>query len=79
MNHLNGMTRENYKDGLCAYCTVPGTTSNQRAQINKFQHFCKHYNIKCVNPSMDTILTYIEYLAQSFKSPSSVKNYLSGI
>ena len=41
--------------------------------------FCKTYNVPTLLPTPEDICLYVEFLAQRFKSPQSVKNYLSVI
>ena len=38
-----------------------------------------HHGLADINPSTDTICMYAEFLARRFKSPKSVKNYISGV
>ena len=57
----------------------PGTVSNQQTQIRAFIQFCKNYGLSDLQPSVDTLTLYIEFLARKFKSPKSVRNYLSAV
>ena len=41
--------------------------------------FCERYQKNPVNPDLDTILAYLEYLARRLASPKSVTNYWSGV
>ncbi len=41
--------------------------------------FCQKYNRKPLNPSTDTLLCYLEHLAEKMKSPKTVSNYTSAI
>ncbi len=57
----------------------PGTKSNHQVQIHKFLTFCNKFNFQHVQPTIRTVILYIEFLAQTFVSPNSVKNYVSAI
>ena len=57
----------------------PGTRANHRCQVASFINFCTNHNLQFLNPSVDTLCVYTEYLAQKFSSPTSVKNYLSAV
>ena len=57
----------------------PGTLSNHQTQIRTYLRFCIRYGLKDLEPTAHTLALYIEHLAQKFKSPQSVKNYLSAV
>ena len=57
----------------------PGTTANQRSQIERYLTFCFTYNVNHLSPSVNTVLVYIKHLAQSLSLHKSVMNYLSAI
>ena len=57
----------------------PGTLNNHRCYFETYIHFCMHHGLADINPSTDTICMYAEFLARRFKSPKSVKNYISGV
>ena len=57
----------------------PGTTRNHTQQFKLYLSFCLHFHLQDINPTADTICWYIEFLARSFQSPKSIKNYISGI
>jgi hypothetical protein len=57
----------------------PGTLLNHRAQIKSYYVFCERYNFTPVNPTTRQLCLYIEFLAQRFSSPQSIRNYLSAI
>ena len=57
----------------------PGTTANQHSQIKRHLTFCFTYNVTHLSPSVNTVLAYMEHLAQSLSSHISVMNYLSAI
>ena len=57
----------------------PGTRENQRSQMVLFISFCTYFTLEYVNPSEKTLCLYAEFLARSFKSPRTIRNYISGI
>lgn len=57
----------------------PGTMKNQWLHIKMFVAFCLHFGLAYIQPTVNTICLYIEFLAQSLKSPASVRNYVAGI
>jgi hypothetical protein len=57
----------------------PGTTANHISQFRMYISFCIQFKLRDVNPSVDVICLFVEYLAQRFRSPQSVRNYVSGV
>ena len=57
----------------------PGTVGAHRRALSTFVAFSAHFNIDYTCPGVNHILAYIEYLAQHFKSPQSVKNSISSL
>lgn len=57
----------------------PGTLKNHLVQIRSFLSFCVFYSMDYIRPGVNTLCLYIEFLAQSLKSPATVINYVSGI
>jgi len=57
----------------------PGTQANQQSQMKLYISFCLHYNLEILQPSSQNVCAYIEFLTRSFKSPDSIRNYVSGI
>ncbi len=47
--------------------------------IKIYLEFCQKYGLTALNPSVFTIMCYIEYLANRLKSPKSVANYWSAV
>ncbi len=41
--------------------------------------FCLHYRLHDLEPTVETMWLYVEFLAESFKSAESIKNYVSGV
>jgi len=56
-----------------------GTTANHNAQFTLYFQFCLMHKLQDIDPSVDTLLLYTEYLAQRFQSHKSVHNYISGV
>ena len=57
----------------------PGTVGAHRCALSTFVAFLAHFNIHSTCPGVNHILAFIEYLAQHFKSPQSVKNSISSL
>ncbi len=57
----------------------PGTNKNHICQFKKYIGFCKKFNLRFLEPSIQTICLYIEQLAQNFSSRKSLGNYVSAI
>ena len=55
-----------------------GTTLNHRRQAAAYVAFCLKADKEPLHPDLSSILHYIQLLGNSFKSLTSVKNYLSG-
>ena len=56
-----------------------GTLKNHRANINKFQRFCKYFKQQSAPPTTDTLVLYLEWLAQKSGTIGTVVNSLSSI
>jgi hypothetical protein len=57
----------------------PGTQANHNTQFSTYITFCIYYGLQDINPSPSTICAYTEFLARTFKSPQTIKNYISGV
>ncbi len=57
----------------------PGTNANHITMFSKYIKFCLKYNLQYIDPSVETISVYIEFLAQNFRSHRSVANYIGAI
>ena len=57
---------------------APGTLQNHLRQARTYLLFTSHYNVDPLNPTVTTLLLYIQLLANSHKNPLTVKNYFSG-
>lgn len=54
-----------------------GTRKNLKVHWRAFLLFCNFFNLNAVLPDLDTICLFIHFLSCSFKSVSSIKNYIS--
>lgn len=57
----------------------PGTTANHSSQFRLYINFCQRYKLRDVDPDVDTLCLYAEFLARSFKSFKSLSNYLGAV
>lgn len=57
---------------------APGTAANRRKQAETFLKFSLYYHVNFLAPGLVDLLMYSQFLANSFASPVSVRNYLSG-
>lgn len=57
----------------------PGTSANHISQFRAYLTFCTKFGLSDINPTVETVCLYVEYLAQRFRSPKSVNNYISGV
>lgn len=51
---------------------------NRSRQARVYLKFAAHYNVTCLQPSITHAAMFVKFLGNSFTSPNSVKNYLSG-
>ena len=57
---------------------APGTQQNRTRQTRAYLTYMVAYNRPPFTPAVLDILLYTQFLANSLKSPASVKNYISG-
>ncbi len=57
----------------------PGTQVNHDVQFRLYIAFCVRFRRRDINPSVDTMCAYVEFLARQFTSPASIRNYISGV
>ena len=57
----------------------PGTKANHKTQIKTYIAFCIYYGLQDLSPATETICMYVEFLTRSYKSPQTIKNYISGV
>ncbi len=57
----------------------PGTNKNHKTQVSVYYQFCQWFNVRHLDPSLETVLAYLEYLATNLSSAKSVGNYFSAI
>lgn len=65
--------RESFNNAL-----APGTLKNQRIQATLYLKFMLSYRFNYLFPDVANIAMYSQFLANSYTSPSSIRNYLSG-
>lgn len=65
--------RESFNNAL-----APGTIKNHRIQAALYIKFMLLYNFNYLSPSVANITMYSQFLANSYTSPNSIRNYLSG-
>ena len=41
--------------------------------------FCAHFSLRDIDPTVNTMCLYVEFLARSFSSPKSIVNYIGGV
>ena len=56
-----------------------GTFKNLRTQIETFLIFCEYFKLSPLPVSVETLCMYAQFLNRSFRSVSSINNYLSGV
>lgn len=57
---------------------APGTQLNRRRQASLFLKFALTYNVNYFNPSPLEAAWYVQFLANTYKSVTTIKNYISG-
>lgn len=57
---------------------APGTRVNKQRQARAFLTFALCYDVDYLSPSVSDVVMYTRFMANSYSSPSSTKNYLSG-
>lgn len=57
---------------------APGTMKNKLVQAQLYLKFCISYRVNYLKPSVLSVAMYTRFLGNSFASPSTIKNYLSG-
>lgn len=60
------------------HAVAPGTRVNRFRQAKAFVTFATIYGCNCLSPTIKDLVMYIKFMANSYSSPSSIKNYLSG-
>ena len=69
-----------YTQMMASYTAAftPGTQANQSRQAKIYLMFMRAYNFDPYNPSVISLLLYLQVLANSFENITTIKNYLSG-
>lgn len=57
---------------------APGTVKNKLVQAQLYLKFCLPYIIDFLHPSVLDVAMYTRFLGNSFSSPATIRNYLSG-
>lgn len=73
MSKLYLQTRDSFNTAL-----APGTVKNQRLQAALYVKFMLLYNFDYLHPTIANIAMYSRFLANSYPSPNTIKNYISG-
>lgn len=60
------------------HAVAPGTRVNKDRQARAFLTFALAYNLDYLAPTISDLVMYTRFMANSYASPSSTKNYLSG-
>lgn len=60
------------------HAVAPGTRLNKQRQARAFITFALIYDVDCLSPSISDLVMYTRFMANSYTSPSSIKNYMSG-
>ena len=55
------------------------TWSNLRTQIRAYFLFSFYFGLTALPASLENACLYVQFLSRSFKSPQSIRNYLSGL
>ena len=55
---------------------TPGTQANQSRQAKIYLMFMRAYNFDPYNPSLISLLLYLQILANSFENITTIKNYV---
>lgn len=58
---------------------VAGTWSNLRTQIRAYLLFTTYFELCAFPTSLQTVCLFVQFLSRTFKSPQSIRNYLSGL
>lgn len=57
---------------------APGTMKNRLAQAVLYLKFMLTYNFHYLHPEISELTMYYQFLANTFNSPATVKNHVSG-
>jgi hypothetical protein len=74
---VDQLRRELGQSKRAAY--AQGTRKNLRTQWETYLLFCTYFELKPLPASLETVCLYAQFLARSFVSIDSVKNYVSGV
>lgn len=57
---------------------APGTVANRNRQAKIYLTFALLYNVPPLSPSVLSASMYVQFLANTFSAPNTIKNYMSG-
>lgn len=57
---------------------APGTVKNREAQAYLYIKFMVAYGLNYLSPEISDLAMYYQFLSNTFKSPATVKNHVSG-
>lgn len=57
---------------------APGTVANRNRQARVYLTFCILYNVPCLCPPVLAASMYVQFLANTYPAPNTIKNYISG-
>lgn len=83
MHYLYLITEQSsdlYEQTLRAYqnSATPGTIANRARQAKVYVTFAVMYDVNYLHPSRIQAAMYVQFLANTYAAPNTVKNYLSG-
>lgn len=76
-DHWSTLKRDTRRTQKAAFAL--GTYSNLTTQWRAFFLFCSYFGLTPLPAALDTICCYIEFLKRSFKSVTSIRNYIHGV
>lgn len=57
----------------------PGTVRNHDTMLRTYVSFCLHFGFQELFPAPSVLCMYIQFLSRTFKSPTSIQNYLAAV
>ncbi len=80
VDHLTGLERLRFElVSVRRAAFAVGTWRNLHTQWFAFLLFCIHYSLPWLPASRDTLCLFAQFLSRSFRSVSSIRNYVSAI
>ena len=75
--HLRSLKRDMIASSRRAY--AQNSWSNLRTQVRAYFLFTSYFSLTPVPASVETMCLYVQFLSRSFRSPQSIRNYISGV